>query len=73
MLCGSLDGGDVWRKLDIGIRMPESLPCSPEATTTLLIGYGPIQNLKFKKKEEKGKAPSQAALGQAKQIFPGFR
>ena len=53
--------------------MPESLPCSPEATTTLLIGYGPIQNLKFKKKEEKGKAPSQAALGQAKQIFPGFR
>ena len=33
----------------------ESLRCSPEATTTLLIGYTPTQNksLKFEGKKEK--------------------
>ena len=31
--------------------MTESLPCSSEIITTLLIAYTPIQNKKFKKKE----------------------
>ena len=30
--------------------MAESLQCSPETTTTLLIGYTPTQNKKLKKK-----------------------
>ena len=29
--------------------MAESLHCLPEITTTLLIGYTPVQNEKFKK------------------------
>jgi len=33
--------------------MAESLHCSPETTTTLLISYTPIQNKKFKVWEEK--------------------
>ena len=65
--------GEVWGKMDTCVCMPEPLPHSPEAITTLLIGYSPKQNLKFKKKKKVGKAPSQAALGQAKQIFHGFR
>ena len=35
--------------------MAESLCCSPETITTLLISYTPIQNKKFKKKSKKGK------------------
>ena len=31
--------------------MAESLHCSPEAVTSLLIGYSPIQNTKLEKKE----------------------
>ena len=50
MLCGSLDGREVWGRMDTCIHMAESLPCSPEAMTTLLIGYTPIKNKKFKKK-----------------------
>ena len=38
-LCGSLDGKGVWGKMDICICMSESLCCSPETITTLLIGY----------------------------------
>jgi len=33
--------------MDTYICMPESLRCSPETITTLLIGYTPIQNKKF--------------------------
>ena len=36
-------------RIDICICMAESLWCSPEITTTLLIGYTPIQNKKLKK------------------------
>ena len=41
----------VWGRMDTCICMTESLCCSPETTTTLLIGYTPIQNksLKFEK------------------------
>ena len=53
ILCGSLDGRGVWGRMDIGICMAESLSCSPETITTLLIGYTPIQNKKFKRKKKK--------------------
>jgi len=36
------------RILNTYICMAESLCCSPEFTTTLLIGYTPVQNKKFK-------------------------
>ena len=43
MLCGSLDGRGVWGRVDTCIHMAESLCCSPETITTLLIGYTAIQ------------------------------
>ena len=43
VLCGSLDGKEVWGRMDTF-----SLLCSPETITTLLISYIPIQNKKFK-------------------------
>ena len=52
MLCGSLDGREVWGRMDTCICMVESLCCSPETITTLLIGYTPIQNKKLKKKKK---------------------
>ena len=48
VLCGSLDGTGIWRRMDTRIWMAKSLHWSPETTTTLLIGYTPIQNKKFK-------------------------
>ena len=48
MLCGSLDGIEVWGRMDVYIYMYESPRCSPEIITRLLIGYTPIQNKKFK-------------------------
>ena len=55
MLCGSLDGKGVGGRMDmygcICICIAESLHCSPETITTLLIGYTPTQNKKFKKKK----------------------
>ena len=48
MLCASLDGSGVWGRMGICICMAESLCYSPETTKTLLIGYTPIQNKKFK-------------------------
>ena len=39
MLCGSLNGREVWGRMDTCIWMAESLHCSPETITTLLIGY----------------------------------
>ena len=51
MLWGSLDGRGVWR-MDTWKCMVESLCCSSETTTTLLTGYNPIQNKKFKVKKK---------------------
>ena len=50
MLCGSLDGSEVWGRTDacINICTAESLCCSPETTTTLLITYTSIQTEKVK-------------------------
>ena len=45
MLCASLDGREVWGRTDTCICMAESLHCSPEPITTLLIGYNPMQNV----------------------------
>ena len=42
MLCGSLNGRGVWGRMNTCIHMVESLCCSPETITTLLIGYTPI-------------------------------
>ena len=52
VLCGSLDGSGVWGRIDTCIRMAESLCCLPGIITTLLIGYTPIQNKKFKIKKK---------------------
>ena len=49
MLCGSLDGSGVWGRMGTCLCMAESLHCSREAITMLLIGYTPIQNEKLKK------------------------
>ena len=49
MLRGSLDGRGIWGKMDTSTFMAESLRCSLETITTLLIGYSPIQNAKLKK------------------------
>ena len=49
LLCGSLAGRGVWGRMDTCICMAESLHCSPETITTLLTGYTPIQNIKFKR------------------------
>ena len=42
-LCGSLDGSGVWGRMDICMgyvcMYGQFLPCSPETTTKLLIGY----------------------------------
>ena len=48
MLCANLDGKGVWRRMDTCICMAESLPCSLETTTTLLIGYAPVEKKSFK-------------------------
>ena len=39
MLCGSLDGREVWGIMDTCTRMAESLRYSPESELLLLIGY----------------------------------
>ena len=46
MLSGSLDGRRVWGRMDTCVCMVESLHCSPEAITILLMGYTPRQNKK---------------------------
>ena len=40
MLCDSLDGREVWERMDTCKCMAESLCCPSETTTTLFIGYG---------------------------------
>ena len=47
--------------MGICICMTESLHSSPKTTTTLLIGYTPIQNKRFKVWEEKGRTEDEMA------------
>ena len=58
MLCVSLDGREVCKRVDICMCMTESLCCSPETITTLLIGYAPTQNKKFKQKTGPCRSPA---------------
>ena len=51
MLCATLDGREVWRRMDTCVCKAESLRYSLETTTTLSIGYIPIENKKFKGKK----------------------
>jgi len=51
MWCGSLDGRELWGRMDTGIRTAESLLCSPLTIKTMLIGYTLIQNKKFFKND----------------------
>ena len=57
MLCVSLDGKGVWGRMDTCICTAESLHCSSETITTLLVGYTPKQNVfcvkKLKKKKKR--------------------
>ena len=53
MLCGSLDGRGVWGRKDTSICMAESLACTPETITTLLIGYTSYETTGLKKKKKK--------------------
>ena len=48
MLYGNLDGRGVWGRMDTCICMADSLHCSPETITTLLISYTTIHNKKLK-------------------------
>ena len=66
MLCARLTGRGIWGRINTSICMAESLCCSPETITALLIGYNPIQNKKvnFKKRAflEKRKAQLSSML-----------
>ena len=44
-----LAGRGVWGRMDTHICMAESLCCSPETITALLISYTPRENKKLKK------------------------
>ena len=48
--CYVADGRRVWGRMDACIYITESLHCSPETITTLLISYTSIENEKLKKK-----------------------
>ena len=52
MSCGSLGGWGVWGRMDTCMCVAESLCCSPETITTLLIDYTPIQNQNFFQKKK---------------------
>ena len=60
MLCGNVDGREVWGSMDTCICMAESLHYSPE-TITVLIGYTPIQNVLGVKKIKKDSTPGEQA------------
>ena len=50
--CVCVGGGGGWGGMVICICVTESLPCSPETTTTWLIDYIPIQNVSGVKKKK---------------------
>ena len=49
ILCNNQNGKTIWRRIDTCICITESLCCTPEINTTLLINYTPIR---FKKTAE---------------------
>ena len=52
ILCGGLDGREVWGRMDTCICLIESLCCPYETIKALLTGYTPVQNKKLKKKQK---------------------
>ena len=68
MLCGDLDGRQLWGRMGTSICSAESLCCSPETTTALLIGYTPIQDKKFKVWRKKKKDPASTTKAQCSQM-----
>ena len=58
ILCGSLDGRGIWVRMDTCTWKVESLWCSLETATTLLIGYTPVQNKKLGNKQTKNQLTS---------------
>ena len=76
MLCVSLDGRGAWGTIGTCLCIAESLHCSSETITTLLIGYTPIQNVfsvKKKKNEIQGSKIPEAEIGDGitKNLKPG--
>ena len=55
VLCGSLDRRGVWGRKDTWICMAESLHCSSETITKLLLVYIPIYTVSGVKKINKNK------------------
>ena len=55
MLCGSLDGKGVWGRMDTFVCMAESLHCSLETITALLINrlYPNTKSKVLKNRQEK--------------------
>ena len=53
ILCGGLDGREVWGSMDTCICLIESLCCPYETIIALLTGYTPVQNKKLKKSKTK--------------------
>ena len=53
ILCGGLDGREVWGRMDTCICLIESLCCPYETIIALLTGYTPVQNKKLKKSKTK--------------------
>ena len=42
ILCNNLNGKRIWKRIDTCVHITESLCCTPETNTTLLINYTPI-------------------------------
>ena len=63
ILCDSLDAREVWGRMDTCICMAESLHCSSETITALFIGYIPIQNESFLKKDFLAEVTTYLSLG----------
>ena len=47
LLCGDLNEKRIWKRIDTCTCITESLCCTPETNTTLLINITPIYNKKF--------------------------
>lgn len=69
----SLEGKGVWGRMDTHVCRAESLRWSPEAATTLLPGFTPIQNKKLKLGGKKKSTPSNNNVFLEKEKFESSR
>ena len=51
ILCNNLNGRRIWKRIDTRTYITESLCCTPETNTTLLINCSP-NKIKIKKKKD---------------------